>query len=141
MLLGKREREERIRIYEFAIFYNYIARSFSYYSSVIAVIEKCVIHTVSAMLVCRKSELLFFFCQCISVSISARSECFTAFDKNVISSKTESTTRSVENAVSYNNIIVIKACNSVITCVKLGVFDQNIIAGAYIKSVVSAKYS
>ena len=63
------------------------------------------------------------------------------FNHNVISTKTDSVTTAVKYAISYHNVVIIKARDTVVTDVKAAIFDQYAIAASQVDSVVSSQKS
>ena len=64
----------------------------------------------------------------------------TVFYKHVISAEAKSAAGRVDLTARYVNVIVIKACYTVITRIEIAVRNLNIVAGGNMYSVVSAEY-
>lgn len=104
----------------------------------VTIIAEGGLYRMTAGFVCHPAVLLSLRRELFPMTVG-RIDANTVFDHHIVAAKPDGDTAGVEYAVAYHHIIVVKACNAVITYIKIAVFDHRIVAGPQVNTVVSAQ--
>jgi hypothetical protein len=73
-------------------------------------------------------------------AVRGRSKALAILNKDVGTAEAKRRASAIENAPSHNDVLVVKACYTIVTRSKYAILNSNVVARSDVKAVVTAKY-